>query len=85
MISGISRIEKPLTIVFEIHEELLHVAHKCFEHLNNLDFKKFQIIEGDIFNGLPENYLNFSELLKSINKIIPSPKKDFFGTGIAKY
>jgi len=85
VISGISKIEKPATLVFEIQEELIHKTKKCFEHLNNVGFKKFQFIEDDIFNGLPDSYIKYSELKTKIDDTFPTSTGEFFGTGIAKY
>jgi len=85
VISGISKIEKPVTLVFEIQEELIHKTKKCFEHLNSIGFKKFQFIENDIFNGLPDSYLNYNDLKAKMEVAFPSSTGDFFGTGIAKY
>lgn len=85
VISGISKIEKPATLVFEIQEELIHKTKKCFEHLNNIGFKKFQFIEDDIFNGLPDSYIKYSKLKAKMDDTFPTSTGEFFGTGIAKY
>lgn len=84
IMSGMSEAPTPVTVTFEMHEEFLDKFKKCINHLHDIGFAQFALIEGDAPDATPAQYLPFNEFYEHINLKFPTLSKEFFGMAFAR-
>lgn len=83
ILSGLTRVEKPLIITFEIHEEFLDKFKTCVNYLHDIGFSKFGYVKDDKADSIPDTYKNLDGFYEDINLFFPTLTKDFFGMAFA--
>ena len=85
IISGMTQIKSSLVVTFEIHEEFLHKFKQCINHLHDVGFTRFGMVEGDSPEHVPTIMHSFNSFYEQIGLVFPTLNKEYFGMAFAQH